>query len=200
MIRATELAHILVRQVVNVGDVAVDATVGNGNDTLFLANLVGSAGHVIGFDIQEAAIKSARRLVAHLHHVSLVHTGHENMTAVVRDLTDGQSQKNRPVTSGGLAAVMFNLGYLPGGSKSVTTRPEATVSALDQSLVLLRPGGLITLVLYPGHAGGAEETSAVRAHAENLGPEFSIAHYHRIRSRKPAPELLAIERRTRVET
>ncbi len=198
MIRATELAHILVKEVVDAGDLVVDATVGNGHDTHFLADLVGPTGRVIGFDIQEPAIESARRRLAHLHHVVLMHTGHENMTGVVRDLLEDPSDKSQTERSSRLAAVMFNLGYLPGGSKSVSTRPETTITALDQSLNLLRPGGLVTLVLYPGHAGGAEETSAVRAHAENLGPGFSIAHYHRIKSRKPAPELLAIERQTGV--
>ncbi len=198
--RATEIAHMLVERVVKTGDLVVDATAGNGHDTLFLANLVGPTGRVIGFDIQESAIQSTYCVVSHLHQVSLVHDGHENMTAVVQDLIKDPSDKDSPDTSSGVAAVMFNLGYLPGGSKTVTTQPETTLSALDQALVLLRPAGLVTLVLYPGHAGGADESSAVRAHVDNLGPDFSIARYHRIKSRKPAPELLVVERIANVET
>ncbi len=192
--RATEIAHMLVERVVKTGDLVVDATTGNGHDTLFLANLVGSTGRVIGLDIQESAIQSTHRLVANLNQVRLVHDGHENMTAVVQDSIKDPSDNHSSDCSSGLAAVMFNLGYLPGGSKNITTQTETTLSALDQALALLRSGGLVTLVLYPGHAGGAEESSAVRAHVDNLGPGFSIARYHRIKSRKPAPELLAIER------
>ena len=194
------MAHMMVERVVKTGDLVVDATAGNGHDTLFLANLVGSTGRVIGFDIQESAIQSTHRRTVNQCQVRLVHDGHENMTAVVQDLIKDPSEKLWPDTSSGVAAVMFNLGYLPGGSKTVTTLPETTLSALDQALVLLRPGGLVTLVLYPGHAGGAEESSAVRAHVDNLGPDFSMARYHRIKSRKPAPELLAIERIVNVET
>ena len=198
--RATEIAHALIKRVVKTGDVVVDATVGNGHDTLFLANLVGSTGRVIGFDIQESAIKSARSLVTHLHQVRLVHDGHENVTAVVQDLIEEPSVERSTGHWTGLAAVMFNLGYRPGGSKTVSTQAETTLSALDQALALLRPGGLVTLVLYSGHVGGAEESSAIKAHVDDLGPDFSIARYHRIKSRKPAPELLAIERLANAET
>ena len=157
MKRVTELAHEAVRAVVVPGDTVVDATVGNGHDTLFLAHCVQPGGKVYGFDVQEEALSAARgRLAAAevgeawLH---LVHEGHEEMARIVE---------------GPVAAVMFNLGYLPGGDHAVTTRPQTTRRALEQGMDLLRPGGVITVVCYRGHPGGVEESGVVRVWASAL--------------------------------
>lgn len=195
MMRATEIAHLLMNRTVMSGDLVVDATVGNGHDTRHLANLVGPTGRVIGFDVQDIALQSARQRVGDLPQVILLATGHENLAVCLAELVTRKHGTN--IQSDGapqLAAVMFNLGYLPGGPKTVTTRPETTVSALRQALDLLKPGGLVTLVLYPGHCGGREETTAVLAFAEDLDPAFSVARYHRVNCHRPAPELVAIER------
>ncbi len=184
MLRTTEFAHYLVRQTLEPGDWAVDATVGNGHDTLFLAELVGPAGHVLGFDVQEAALAAAGRHVDGLSQVMLVHAGHETLSERLPE--EGRER---------LSAVMFNLGYLPGADHDVTTNTDTTLAGLEQALANLSVGGLVTLVLYPGHPGGAEEADAVRSFAEDLPDDFAVAHYARINSKRPAPELLAIERR-----
>ncbi len=185
--RATELAHLAVRQSLQAGDWAVDATVGNGHDTLLLAELVGPTGSVIGFDVQEAALEAAGARVAGLPQVTLLHTGHENL---------GESLQGHepPSRRGGLAAVMFNLGYLPGAPKTIVTRTETTLAALEQALGHLAPRGLVTLVLYPGHPGGDEEAVAVRSYARDLGEPFAVTQYARLNSMTPSPELLVIER------
>ena len=184
MMRATELAHVLIRRTVKPGDRVVDATVGNGHDTLMLADLVGPSGYVHGFDVQKAALDATAQRIDGRPQVTLVHAGHETLAEHI------------PAGDAGcLAAVMFNLGYLPGAPRDIVTQAETTCAALEHSLDRLAPGGLVTLVLYPGHPGGAEEAAAVRSFAERLPEEFAVSHYARINTRQPAPELLAIQRR-----
>jgi predicted methyltransferase len=182
--RATDLAHVLVRQALRPGAIAVDATTGNGGDTAFLADCVGVTGRVFGFDVQEAALAAAAGRLGGASNVTLIHGGHEHLA------------RHLPAhAKGSLAAVMFNLGYLPGSSKTIVTRPVTTLAALDQALAWLAPGGIVTLVLYTGHPGGAEEAAAVRARAGDLPSPFSATHCARINARDPAPELIAITRR-----
>lgn len=183
MIRATELAHQLMRQTLQPGDRVIDATLGNGHDALFMAELVGPSGHVIGFDVQHAALVEARKRVAGLSQVTLIHAGHEMLGAYL--------EANSKID---LAGVMFNLGYLPGGDKSVVTKGDTTLAALEQALGFLAVHGLITLVLYPGHSGGVQEADAVRSYGQNLGQNYSVTQYARINALTPAPELLVIER------
>lgn len=154
--RVTETAHDLVARFVRDGDHVVDATVGNGHDTRFLASLVGTRGRVDGFDIQAAAIETTGRELQGFPQVNLHCLGHERM---------------REVVSGPVAAAMFNLGYLPSGDKTLVTRPETTVAALDAAWELLRaPGGILSVVIYPGHAGGRDESLVVEAWFSRLDP------------------------------
>lgn len=146
--RAIEAAQRVVREVVRAGDVVVDATVGNGHDTVFLAQLVGPAGRVLGFDVQAAAIASTRHRVDEAGvgaWVELFEESHANMAGRLDEA----------------AAVMFNLGYLPGGDHAVITRSEESLSAIRAAVDLLRPGGVLAVVCYPGHPGGDVESAAV---------------------------------------
>lgn len=149
-----EFARRAVREVLQPGGIAVDATAGNGHDTLFLAQTVGSDGQVHAFDVQQSALDATRErlaannLTAHLHLV-----GHERMAEVVPPLLHGK-----------VGAAMFNLGYLPGteeGETPLITRPETTLTALDAAFALLAPSGVCTIVCYLGHAGGHEEGASV---------------------------------------
>ena len=170
------------------GGLAVDATVGNGHDTLFLARAVGAQGRIIGFDIQEEAInETRRRLQSEVSDVSLhlVHAGHETMGDY---LSEGDF--------GVVDAVMFNLGYLPGGDHSVTTLPETTCQALDASVDVLRPGGIVTIVAYPGHEGGEEEARAVDSWASALPEdEYRAVSYQFVNQPNDPPRLFAVEKR-----
>lgn len=166
---------------------AVDATVGNGHDTLFLAQWLGPEGVVHGFDIQEAALAAARQRcdttptprAAIRWHLC----GHERADEVL-------DREQAPP----LAAVMFNLGYHPGGDKSIITRPATTVRALEILSARLALGGVMTITAYPGHPGGREETEAVLAWAAAAHPaHFHIAH-HRPLNQGPRPELITLER------
>ncbi len=183
MLRAYELSHLLLRRSLQAGDWVVDATVGNGHDTLFLAQIVGPKGCVFGFDVQEEALRTAKKRLHGLAQVTLFHNGHEHL-----------SDRLPKSASDQLAAVMFNLGYLPGGDKAIVTRTETTLSAVEQALSKLKDRGLVTLVLYPGHPGGADEAEAVRSFAANLPEAFHASQYGRINCLHRAPELLVIER------
>jgi len=145
----THLARLLAGNFVRSGDSVVDATCGNGHDTLLLADLVGPTGRVWAFDIQEEAIRlTAQKLeqTGMAERVSLIMAGHETMADHIP----------APVR-----AVMFNLGYLPGGDRDIITRPETTLSALEQSLHLLLPSGILAITVYPGHDGGDNEEQAI---------------------------------------
>lgn len=183
--RPTVQAHREVAAVLCVGETAVDATAGNGHDTLFLAQRVGPAGRVVTFDIQQEAIEATKaRLAAEglLERVTLVHGSHGDLAA--------------RVSPGGVAAVMFNLGYFPGGDHGVITRPAETLRALAAARSVLRPGGILTLVCYPGHPGGAEESAAVVVWAEALEvAAWEMAVFRRTDTAKPAPFLVRVRRR-----
>lgn len=151
-----QLSHIWLSNFVKAGDNVVDATCGNGQDTVFLAELVGEAGKVWAFDIQQDAILKTYSLLEHAglaERVELVNCGHQHLVECV----------NVPVT-----AIIFNLGYLPGGDRNITTSAHTTISALDQAVSLLAPGGIAAITLYPGHDAGADEASAVKEWATAL--------------------------------
>jgi predicted methyltransferase len=159
--RLTELAHDVIAGHVHAGDIVIDATMGNGHDTLFLAQRVGKTGHVYAFDLQQQAIDQTRaRLERHgaAEKVTLIRNSHAEMAGLLP-----------PGITGHVAAVAFNLGYLPGGEKSVTTTAGSTLAALDASLTLLGPGGLISLLVYVGHPGGTDEDEAIREWLEKAG-------------------------------
>ncbi len=181
---ATALAHLFLREVVKPGDSVVDATCGNGHDTLLLADLVGSGGKVWGFDIQKQAISTTAALLESAgcrQQVELIHAGHEELSTFVTG----------PV----VAAVVFNLGYLPGGEKGCVTCPTETVMALCQAMELLIPGGRICIVLYTGHPGGDEEATAVESWAAGLLPkEFHVWCSRQMNRSSVAPYLIMVEK------
>lgn len=149
----TALAHQRLADVLAPGDIAIDATAGNGHDTLFLAQQIAPGGRVHAFDIQPKALEATHmRLVQAglAKHVTLHLAGHEKMREhLPGDLT------------GQVAAVTFNLGYLPGGDHDLVTCPDTTLAALVQASTLLHPGRLLSVLVYRGHAGGREEAEAV---------------------------------------
>ena len=144
------LSHLLLRRFIQPGNRVADATCGNGKDTLLLADLVGEAGHVWAFDIQQEALdRTAQRLAEQnlQQRVSLVHAGHEQMQELVEPPLHG---------------IVFNLGWLPGAPREVATCTTTTLTALEASLQLLAPAGLVLITCYPGHAGGDQEAAAVQ--------------------------------------
>ena len=177
------LSHLFLHRFVHDGHTAVDATCGNGHDTLLLARLVGVSGHVWGFDIQQQAIAGTKRRVAEAElssRVTLLQIGHEELAQHV---------------TGPLQVVLFNLGYCPGGDRSIITRPDTTCSALGQALQLLAAGGIVVVTVYPGHSGGAEEQSTVESWAAGLDPRaYHCWRMGQTNVSQEAPYLLLVQK------
>lgn len=137
------------------GDLVVDLTMGNGHDTLFLANLVGPSGRVVAFDIQELALLATKDLLEEkqISWVELHRVGHEHIKTYV---------------DGDISAAMMNLGYLPGADKQVVTKQSTTIKAISDTLLLLKSKGLLAIAAYVGHAGSFEEVNALEAYLKGL--------------------------------
>ncbi len=178
LLQPTELLHLLLKEAVSADDTVVDATVGNGYDTVFLAKLVGTKGKVLGLDIQECAISQAfeRLNDEGLGRNAELHVAcHSRLEAYVNGVE--------------LSAVVFNLGYLPGGNHRLTTKAETTLAAMTAAVHALKIGGVIGVVCYTGHVGGAEEGEAVKKHL--LGFDcMRVADYRILDTRRPGPYLL----------
>ena len=186
------MAQKLTAERVAPGDAVVDATCGGGVDTRFLAELVGPRGIVYAFDVQPEALERTRERLAplgaggRLPELRLVLGSHSLMAGRIDRALHGR-----------LSAIMFNLGYLPGADtdKSVITRTETTIPALTAALALLRPGGIVTAALYPGHPGGGAEAAAVEAWAGALPWSDGQAVLYRMAQKPEAPYLVAVEKK-----
>ena len=177
----TALARQSAGAVLEPGALAIDATVGNGHDTLFLATRVAPSGRVAGFDIQPQALQTTRTRLEQAglaERVTLFPCGHQFMFDRVPADWHGR-----------VSAVMFNLGYLPGSDKIVSTLPTTTLPALDQALLLLRAGGLLSLLVYRGHPGGATEANAVLGWLDQLHSEYELGS-----EESPGPVLHLVRR------
>jgi predicted methyltransferase len=187
--RLTRKVHQILEDCLRNGDLAIDATAGNGYDTLKMAALVGTAGEVMAIDIQEAAIASTRSRVEAeglADRVRLVHADHASFLG-----NSGFPPHRRA------GAIVFNLGYLPGSDKAITTHPDTTIEALTAGLRLLRPGGVLLVTAYRGHPGGLAEAQAVESWIRSLDPAAWTVHCDEPSSRAGAslpPVLWAIRR------
>jgi len=187
-ISLTQLAHKQILQAIKPGDIVIDATVGNGHDTLFLAQQTGKQGIVYGFDIQQQAINSTtQRLQANnvLSQVRLFHAGHEQILELI-------PKKHH----GSIRIAMFNLGYLPGSDKELTTEQATTVTALKDILSILSPGGMISILAYTGHPGGKEEYKIVRDVVHQLSDDQFFCTQTPEEYQSGTPALLTIKKLT----
>lgn len=180
-----QYAHQLLKDLVKPGDFVVDATCGNGNDTLFLAKLVGDKGKVLAFDVQEQAILSTKEKLEEqkLTNVELVHKGHEFFSDYI--------EENKEIS-----AAIFNLGYLPKSDKKIITEADTTIPAIRQILAHLKKGGLVVLVVYHGHPGGDKEKTALLDYVQRLDQkDYHVLNYGFINQKNSPPFILAIEKR-----
>jgi len=180
-------AHDLIRDILHPGDIAIDATVGNGHDTVFLAEQVGPSGHVYGFDIQQAAIDSTLekfRQARSPECLTLIHASHADMDERIPTYHHGK-----------VRAIMFNLGYLPGGDKSVITLTDSTLAALTDASRILAVEGIVTLLAYPGHQGGDLETGQVKNWCEQQDTrQFEVSTIYSTEHKDTAPRLFVIRK------
>ena len=172
--------HFMEEQV-KPGDICIDATAGNGNDTLTLCRLAGENGKVYAFDIQKAALeKTGRRLEAEGLRAELILDGHEHMEKYVKE-------------KGEVSCIVFNFGYLPGGSHSLATRADTSIRAVEAGLSLLKKGGLMSLCIYSGGDSGFEEKEALLAWLKHLdGRRYLVikSEYYNRPNHPPVPVLV----------
>lgn len=181
--RVLQYAQTLLKSAISNGDIAVDATAGNGHDTLFLAELVGDDGFVYAFDVQKQAVDATlHRLLDNAleHRAVVLKDGHENVAKYV----------DKPVSG-----AIFNLGYLPGSDHEVITRPNTTIQALESLLKLLKVGGIIVLVIYHGHEGGKKERDEVIRFVSDLPQKYiHVLRYEFLNQKNDPPFVIALEK------
>lgn len=187
---AVRWAQLLMADRLRPGDIALDATAGNGHDTLFLAQTVGPEGHVYAMDLQAAAITETHRRLLEAgipeSQFTLIHAGHQTMLQAVAPLHHQR-----------LRGIMFNLGYLPGADKNLTTKTVTTLQAVSAALHLLAPNSLLTIAVYPGHEAGAEEQRAITAWTAELSPrQYEVQLLRPINHNAAPPECWVIWKRT----
>lgn len=180
---ARQIASDVFERMVQKGDRVVDATLGTGQDCLRLCQLVGESGLVYGFDVQQDALRRTQeRLDMHgvKDRAQLHLIGHERMADYVEQ---------------GIRLAAFNLGWLPGSDKQVTTKAETTLQALDSALNLLAPFGMLVVCIYPGHPEGAREERALLAWSARLSAQSYTVLWHQFVNGGPgAPSCLLVEK------
>lgn len=182
----TSFVHQIIRDRVAKGATVVDATMGNGKDTYFLYDLIGSSGRLYAFDIQKTSIDNTTRLFSEAgielsKNIQLIHDGHENLARHIKD----------PIDCG-----VFNLGYLPGGNHEIVTKPNTTLIAIKAMLDLLKVGGIVTVTIYYGHKGGREEKESLLAYLEGLPFEyFNVMKWYTINNKNNPPIVAVIEKK-----
>ena len=178
-----KVAHKLLLDKLKVANCIFDATAGNGNDTLFLAENSLDKAKIYAFDIQQSALDTTKlklQETALLKKVNLVLASHDKVAEYIKDNID---------------IAMFNLGYLPGGDHTITTVAETTIAALEKTITLLNVNGIIAITAYTGHDAGAIEYSQLVTFLMELPVRnFTVGCYSMINHAKTSPVLYLVEK------
>ena len=184
MLRAKYINKIFLEKIIEKGDVVIDATMGNGYDTVYLGNLVGENGKVYAFDVQEEALVSTKKKVIRDNmedRVELILDGHENLDKYVKE---------------NVSCVVFNLGYLPRAKHIVITKPDTTLQAIKKSLDLLKPNGIISIAAYIGHEGGLDEKNYICEYLNSLDQNYyNVLHMEFTNQINNPPQLILVEKK-----
>ncbi len=158
-------AHNSWEKCVTPGDTVIDATVGNGHDTFFLAQLLKGQGRLIGYDIQPQALAQTQKRLA-------------GLPAPWRDTVELRLESHVHFSEAGVKLICYNLGYLPGGDKTITTQTGSTLSSIQNALSCLSLQGAISITCYPGHAEGALEQEAIVEFLKRLPTDqWNVCHH-----------------------
>ncbi|MGN1399488.1 MAG: tRNA (mnm(5)s(2)U34)-methyltransferase [Erysipelotrichaceae bacterium] len=178
--KTTQLVHYILQQYLTGQSIAIDCTVGNGHDTLFLAQ---RCKFVYGFDIQKQAIDNTDELLRsnELDNYRLILDSHSEMAKYICEPAD---------------AIVFNLGYLPCSDKTVTTTSLSTVAAVKQALQLLSLHGVIAITIYYGHPGGKQERKDLLSYLSSIDSnQFAVRWLSSLNSDNCPPEIVFITHR-----
>lgn len=171
----SNIAHNVIKNHCVNFNTALDATLGNGYDTDFLSSQFDT---VFAFDIQEQCVINYKNKAN--NKVILIHDSHENVDKYINK---------------GLDCAMYNLGFLPGGNKELTTSYETTLKSIEKTLLLLNPQGILTIAIYPGHQSGREEKEHLLNYCSKLPKnKFAVLYSQFINRQNNPPELLIIEK------
>lgn len=179
----TEISLFYLLAFLKEGFVAIDATCGNGFDTLNLAEKVGKTGRVYAFDVQKEAITNTKKILQENNlssSVKVILDSHENILEYVKEKID---------------CCVFNLGYLPSSNKEIKTNYVSTIKALEKSMSILKKGGIISICAYVGHEGGQKEYEEIIKYLSTKSKkEFNIIEIHHLGRKETSPKLIIIEK------
>ena len=182
-INPVDMTKRIITNYVREGSKVLDCTVGNGNDTLDLAKLVGDNGKVYGFDIQSVALETTKnklKIEGLENRVLLIEDSHEYIDKYISEELD---------------LIIYNLGYLPGGDKSIKTNSITTVKSIKKALNLLKSNGLLLIVSYTGHAGGKEEKEKLESYLKSLDQKYAnVLEFNFINQKNNPPILYGVEK------
>lgn len=154
---ALTLSHDVMQKHINPGDFCIDATAGNGGDTLFLCGLTGMSGRVLAFDIQEKAVENTAAKIRE--------AGYSDICRVIQDSHSHMAKYAAPSSA---SLIAFNFGWLPGGDHRLNTVSETSIEAIRQGMEILRPDGVMTLCIYYGRETGTQERDAILRYVSTL--------------------------------
>ena len=178
----TEWCLRFIRDHVKEGDICIDATAGNGNDTLALCQLVGENGKVYAFDIQEQAVVNTKK--------RLVDNGVAERAEV---LLESHTNMSKYVETDSVSCITFNFGYLPGGDHNLATKKDSSIEAIHEGLRLLKKGGMMSLCIYSGGDSGFEERDAILEELKTLdGKKYLVilSQYYNRPNNPPIPAMI----------
>ena len=156
-IQITELCHFFIKSRLCEGGFCIDATAGNGNDTVFLCKTVGKNGHVLAFDIQETAVLATNKKLAD-----------EGLNEIAEVILDSHCNMHNYAGYDSVDCIVFNFGYLPGADHNISTKPETSIPAIETGLKLLKNGGFMSLCIYSGGDSGFDERDAILKYIRQL--------------------------------
>lgn len=189
----TELALHLCSAYINDENIAVDCTCGNGHDTLWLAK---RCKKVYSFDIQSEAIEATSRLLAtnDVPHKIVGDTMNEDSSRVI--LIHDSHEKIKEYVEDAPRVIVFNLGFLPGGDKTLTTKKESSLTAIKAALEVLAVDGVLSITMYPGHEEGKYEQDLILEWAQNLNSkEYHAVFANMLNQSSRAPQVLWITKK-----
>jgi len=176
LIGVIEYTRIMIDRYQNKDGVAIDMTLGKGNDTLYLADKFAD---IVAFDIQQEAIDVSNEKLEGINNVQLIKDSHENFDKYIKDEVD---------------LFIYNLGYLPGFSKDITTKSESTIESLKKALIQLKRKGIVIIVVYVGHQEGYEESKVIEDYLKLIDKEYFTISKYQVMSEN-APYVVCINKK-----
>lgn len=178
----TEWCHHFIREHVKQGDLCIDATAGNGNDTLLLCEMVGETGKVLAFDVQEQAVVNTKRRLEE-----------QGISELAEVFLESHTNMSRYAEANSVSCIVFNFGYLPGGDHNLATKKESSLEAIHEGLRLLKKGGMMSLCIYSGGDTGFEERDAILSELKNLDTKkylVIVSEYYNRPNNPPIPVMI----------